>query len=1077
MKISDSLAVLLLSLLASGPGQFLAAQTIQGTPPAQAPTESSRTTAQSAPDYSQEPFVIESFITRARYEIDGTGRVENSSRLRVQSEAGVQALGQLMFPYNASNERLEIDYVRVRKADGTVVTSGPSDVQDLSSQIVRDAPMYTDAREKHVTVPALRPGETLEYQVSTVIFAPLAPNQFWFQCDFEKNAITLDQQLELDVPATRELKLKTAPGFEPNISETGGRRVYRWTSSYRRREDQETAGKKQRSKQPGDFDVRVTTFASWQQIAAWYQNLERDRIVVTPDIRKKAGELVSGLSSPMEKLEALYDYVARNFRYVSISLGSGRFQPHAATEVLANQYGDCKDKHTLLAALAAAEGLRADAVLIHSQRKLDPDLPTPASFDHVITRVAVGDDFVWLDTTPEVAPFRLLSAPLRHKQALAIPPDGAAEIVETPADPPFPARQMLSVEGTISDLGKLDARVRYLLRGDTELLLRLAFRRTPQTQWKQLGQIIANGDGLRGDVDDVKPSDPSATRQPFTLELHLIQAGYFDWTSKRVQMALPVPHLALPEANQDAGEQTEPLELGSPAEVTLEMKLTVPARYAARSPVAVNVTRDYAEYRSVYSAQQNVLAASRSLRVLLRQLPPERERDFALFFRRAVTNDEAQTFYLEASVAGAPAIPENASAEDLFQAAAGASANRQYALAEQLFERVVALEPKHQRAWKMLGVVRLPQQKNQAAIEAFRKQAELYPYDEFAYEGMGLAQLAQQNYDDAIASFRKQLEVKPLDPIAQTSLGSALREARRYAEAVPELEKAISLSPESPQLYVNLGQAQLNLNWPEKAQAAFDKALELDASPPVWNNVAYELSLHGVNLDRAQQYAESAVAADAAELRNIVLERLKPREFFLVTSLANYWDTLGWVYFQRGDLVRAERFVEAAWRLDFHGEVGDHLGQIYEKLGRIQEAKLTYAMALAATRSVPETRARLEKLAGGPAQASVLANRAGDQLSRLREYDVGRLLPPKVSGMAEFFVLLGPGPGVEAVKFIGGSDSLRGAGEKLRALDYGRVFPDDAPTKLVRRGVVSCAEGDQNCLFTLVPVGLVTSVN
>src|SRR3989442_5676625 len=44
-------------------------------------------------------------------------------------------------------------------------------------------------------------------------------------------------------------------------------------------------------------------------------------------------------------------------RYVSISFGIGRYEPHAATEVLKNVYGDCKDKHTLLTSLLA-EGSR-----------------------------------------------------------------------------------------------------------------------------------------------------------------------------------------------------------------------------------------------------------------------------------------------------------------------------------------------------------------------------------------------------------------------------------------------------------------------------------------------------------------------------------------------------------------------------------------------------------------------------------------------------------------------------------------------------------------------------------------------
>ena len=88
--------------------------------------------------------------------------------------------------------------------------------------------------------------------------------------------------------------------------------------------------------------------------------------------------------------EALYDFVAKNFRYVSLSLGVGRYQPHAASDVLHDQYGDCKDKHTLLASLLEAEGLHADSVLINSSRKLDPDVPSPSQFDHVITMLPMG---------------------------------------------------------------------------------------------------------------------------------------------------------------------------------------------------------------------------------------------------------------------------------------------------------------------------------------------------------------------------------------------------------------------------------------------------------------------------------------------------------------------------------------------------------------------------------------------------------------------------------------------------------------------------------------------------------------
>ena len=1011
---------------------------------------------------------MESLATRARFENDGTGRMETTARIRVQSDAGVRAVSQLVFPYNSAAERFEIPYVRVGRADGPPESrraAAPGDVQDVVSEVVRDAPLYAEAREKHVTVPPMHPGETLEYQIVEVIFHPLTPGQFWFQYDFERNAITLEQTLELNVPAGRALKLKARPGLEAKIEVAGDRRIYRWSSSHATPEDENTKKEKSRAEQTPELDIRASSFASWEELGAWYRQLESTPSSVTPELQQKADELTQGRATPLEKLEALYDYVAKNFRYVSLGLGAAGYEPHAPAVVLKNGYGDSKDKHTLLAALAAAEGLKADAVLVHSQRRLDLEIPSPASFDHVMTRVALGDEVIWLDTSTEIAPFRFLASTVRHKEALDVPLDGPAMLVETPADPPFPVRQLWRVEGTVSELGKLDAHVHYVLGGDNDLLLRLAFRRATQTKWKELGQAIAASDGLRGEVDEVKPSDPADTHHPFTLDYHFVQPGFLDWTSRRVELALPLPPLALPDAGMASGA----IELGSPAEVTLEMKLTVPARYSANAPAAINVSRDYGEYHSAYSAAAGVLSSTRTLHIRLREIPAEHAGDYAMFFRPAVRNDEARVFLLETAAAGAAAIPETASAGELVEAATRAYSGRQFVLAEQLLERAVTLDPAHKRAWKLLGAVRLAQQEYPKAVEAFQKEIALEPRDEFAYEGLGLAQAGLQHYDEAIASFRKQLEIKPLDPMAQASLGATLGEAHRWAEAVTELEKAVVLAPQDARLYVNLGRAELNLNHVEKAQAAFDKALESSATPALWNAIAYELSGHGVNLERAQQYAESAIAATTAELSNVTLDRLTPRDLDRVSALARSWDTLGWVCFQRGDRKRAERFVEAAWVLSVRGEAGDHLAQIYEKLGRTEEAERTYALAMAASHPVPETRGRLEKLAGGTAEAETRLERGRAEISRLGEFDTGRLLPAEAPASAEFLVLIGPGSHAEAVKFMSGDASLRGAGEKLRALDYGRMLPDDSPVKLVRRGTLACAAGGKSCTFTLVP--------
>src|ERR1044072_1301024 len=145
-----------------------------------AQTSASKPQAKSAedpkqkPDYSQEAVVVEQLNTAYRFEPDGTGRRESSLRVKVQSDAGVERFGQLIFEYSSANEKLDMDYVRVRKADGTVVNAAIADIQDLTAPVAREASVYTDLKQKHVTVPGLRPGDVLEYHMVWNISTPLA---------------------------------------------------------------------------------------------------------------------------------------------------------------------------------------------------------------------------------------------------------------------------------------------------------------------------------------------------------------------------------------------------------------------------------------------------------------------------------------------------------------------------------------------------------------------------------------------------------------------------------------------------------------------------------------------------------------------------------------------------------------------------------------------------------------------------------------------------------------------------------------------------------------------------------------
>jgi tetratricopeptide (TPR) repeat protein len=458
-----------------------------------------------------------------------------------------------------------------------------------------------------------------------------------------------------------------------------------------------------------------------------------------------------------------------------------------------------------------------------------------------------------------------------------------------------------------------------------------------------------------------------------------------------------------------------------------------------------------------------VFTAERTLKLRARTLPSDRAGDYAAF-RRVVAADDEQKLALDVPATSSTLAGSDLKASDLSRSAYDALRAGNYSQALTLLKRTVELEPKDKTAWNNLGLAHMGLRQIDQAIDAFKRQLEISPYHEQANTNLGRAYLQQRQYSEAEAAFKKQLELNPLDKYAHAILGHQYVEMERYDAAIPVLEKAISLSPEDASLHVEIGTAYLNSNKNEQALASFARAAELAPTPNTWNNVAYQLALKRVELDRAQQYAESAVAAVTAESRNFTISRVTPRELGLVESLAAYWDTLGWVMFAKGDLPAAEKLVAAAWWIGQHSEVGDHLGQIYEKQGRREEAVKAYAAALNAERPAKATRDRLAAIVGGDAVESVVRKHAA-VLKSMREVSLPG--PPPVSGTADFFVLLGSGPHVEAASFISGDDKLRDMAEGLRNASLGSVVPNDSPAKLIRRGTLTCET--TACTLTLIP--------
>jgi tetratricopeptide (TPR) repeat protein len=1021
---------------------------------------SGRIAAEARP-HSREPFVLEQYATVARFEDDGTSEEDLHVRVRVQTDAGVASWNELVVGYNRATEAVEFRSVRLEKGAGGTVAIGDGAVKDDVAAKARDFPAYGDCREKQISISSLAPGDTLDYEIVKRATKAVAPNEFWFEHRFVDSAVALDERLEINIPSTRRVTLKSPSPYE--TQQLAGRTIYRWK---RQNLMLEKPSSQQDSAEAKPADVQLTTFRTWGDVSQWYAKLARSQDEPTPATRAKTEELTNKHANELEKAEALYDYVSKSIRYVDLPVGAAGYRPHMADEVLANQYGDSLDKHVLLAAMLRAAGMPAETALVPFAEKLDLALPSPAPFNRVITAISLGEERIWMNATLDVMPFRLLASQLRNKSVLLVSVDGSGKILKTPADPPFLSTQNVEIEGEVSELGKLTASAHYVVRGDTELVLRSAFHRAAQTQWKEIGQTILTLDGIHGEVTAARPNDPTVTHDPFELAIDFTEANFIDWSSQRTRTTLPLLAIGMPDL---PGDPSKPIELGSPLRVTVRLKLHLPPSLAAEPPVGVAIDHDYAQFTASYRYQDHVVTAQRSLDFKMPELPSSRAGEYAAF-TRAITADQNQLLTVENLTPGGPAIPPRATTDELVEAGRGALQAGNMRAAIPLLERAVELQSQHKEAWNELGLAYMGAGRLDPAIAAFQKQLEISPSDEYANNYLGLAFERKQDFQNALASFRRQTQINPLDATALASLGEILLEQHDYTQAVSAFEKATILSPHNAQLEVHLGRAYLGAGKNSEAIAAFEKAVVVSRSPAIFNEVAYNLAEQKLALDEAQRYAEVAIADATQNLRSLDLAHLTDAALSQIGRVASYWDTLGWIYFQKGDLERARQYISAAWTLSENGEAGDHLAQIYEKSGDKEGAVHICALALAAPRAIADTRARLTLLLGGNAQIDGLVNRAKPELEMLRTIPAGKFLAE--DARADFFILLSPGDKkarVDAVKFIGGSEALRPFSDRLRSLDYGSVFPDAAPARLIRRGTLSCSAKGGDCDLILLP--------
>ena len=1076
----------------------------------------------SLPDpYANEAIVFEHLETVYKMHADGTGERDMLVKMRVQSDGAAQQFGVMSFAYASAYESPVIKLMRVHKLDGTVVDTPGTDAVDMPAEVSREAPLYSDLKEKHLPVRSLARGDTLEYEVDTAITKAEAPGQFWGASHSTPpgTIIVLDEVLELEVPADKYVQV-WSPNHKFTLIERNGVKTYTWNSSQLQTAPKPTGDDDAKPKPPKDPDedadgrklpsVAWTTFHSWQEVGDWYRMLAQTQAKPVPSVKTRAEELTKNAKSPEEQIRAIYAYVSGHTRYVGIDFGIGRYQPHSAADVLANQYGDCKDKDTLLESMLQAEGFSTSPALVGAGIAVVPDVPSPAVFNHVITTVNLPSGRIWLDSTPPAAPYRFLSALIRDQKALVVPADGKAELQNTPATVPYPFTARFEAKGVLDKDGKMSAKMVATYHDDDEVIVRALARTVAPAEWDKASQYLSSITGFGGTTSKTQFQNADNPAMPIVVTYDYSRHPYGDWDNLRIVPLFPVLDIAA--LDNDKKEPDDDIQLGSPRTLVAVTRIELPEGYRPDLPDAIHVKTEFATFDKTYRFEGNAIVSERTVAVLKTKIPKADWKKYQSFTKDISLNNENWIQLMappktistadsrlspstsaksdkdwpilharvqtgsgntNAPAAADAAVPSNASATELMTLAQQKMKSMDWGGAKEALDQVKAKNADQKGLWVSYGyIAEVSHRDLDEAMADYRKELTIQPDNTWVVQRIVAVQIRSGDNVGARQTLQEFLGKHPDNLQVAESLGLMQSSAGDYNGALKTFEDAAEHNPDNRFLRVKEGEVLLRLNRNDEAVAAAKSALDGTDDVSVLNDAAYVLSESGMSLDVAEDASRKSIAKLEEESASITTAQVNSKAFADANLLIASWDTLGWILFREGKVDQAERMLSAAWHAGLRAEIGDHLGQVYEAMGKKDQALTTYILAEAAnTPPAPQNvqdhiRERIGKLKGQPSKPGSTGG-GTMALQNLRTYKIAK--PEGASGWGTFRLEITTAGVIESQK-MSGEQHIEAAKPAIDSMKFPELIPPGSKAHLLRSAVVSCSMG-KTCEVVLVPDG------
>lgn len=542
----------------------------------------------------------------------GQSRYTTHQVVKILNERGIQKYGDIAIPYQPNSQNIGVNIARTIAPDGTVYLPPDEAFNDVTPPGLLSRNLYSDTMWRVISMVGLAPGVCIEYQVTLEDkIERVTGKKTWVTggYNFQSTEITLETAFALRLPQDYHFQWKT-DNFEikPEISDQeNGIVLYIWRYG-------ETSALKLEDGMPHINDIvprlSFSSIGTWDDVYNWYKNLTKGRYAPDMRLQKTVEELTEKLTTEEDIIRSIYYFVSKQIRYVGIELGEGAYQPSPATEVLQKQYGDCKDKTTLLISMLDLVGIKAYPVMLSvlPYQRVDTSLPTLSQFNHMIAAIPTdSNNYIWLDPTSTTCSYGDLPYTNQGRTGLLIG-DAHGTFVDIPVFPAESNHLVSETELWVNREGGATGKVRLHMKGQYSLDARWKYQQVHRTEWNKTFAAEMSGQFANIHVTSSYITDLGNLEVPLEIEIDFGVDDYMKHLDNKLLIPLPIDEFSGYAEIVASTERTYPLDLSYPMRLEKRIQIHLPDGLRAALPDDIQSDTSFAAVKRVYSQHDNLVS-------------------------------------------------------------------------------------------------------------------------------------------------------------------------------------------------------------------------------------------------------------------------------------------------------------------------------------------------------------------------------------------------------------------------------------------------------------------------------------